>query len=229
LALLREAPSPSSGNEDQLIHLKAADFHSFSDLQAEINGLPAWQAWLSGDDNLSILLDNVDEGHIPMSTLMAEFGSHLENKPTERLRLILLSCRSVEWPKEEKKHLASLWKKEENVGFIFELEPLRREDARFAASQRKHDGDKFLEAVYRADVPSLASRPITLFFLLDEFRGNEFQATSRRQLYKNGCRRLCDEHKINPERARLLRRFSREECTTDEKVDAPFVLDCRLP
>lgn len=225
LELLRERFAASPGGKEQLIHLKAREFESFPDLQGHLDGHPAWRAWLSNDNHLSILLDGLDEGLIRMPTLVARLRSYLEAKPKERLRFIL-SCRSFEWPETEGEQLASLWKREENAEFIFELEPLRREDARLAAMQRGHDGDKFLEAVHRADVASLASRPITLFFLLDEFRDGEFQATSRRQLYKNGCRRLCDEHKINPERARLLRRFSREECTTDEKVDAASKLAC---
>jgi len=227
LELLRESLTASPGDKERLIHLKAREFGSFLDMQGYFADQPAWQTWLTGGESLTILLDGLDEGLIRMPELIPGLRRHLENKPTERLRLVL-SCRSFEWPEAEGEQLASLWKREENAQFIFELEPLRREDARFAATHRKHDGDKFLEAVHRADVASLASRPITLFFLLEEFRGNEFQATSRRQLYKNGCRRLCDEHKINPERARLLRRFSREECTTDEKVDAASKLACGL-
>lgn len=227
LEVLCERLTASSGGKERLIQLKAREFESFQDLQGHIDGHPAWQAWLPDGDVLTILLDGLDEGLIRMPTLVARLRSYLESRPTERLRLIL-SCRSFEWPEAEGGQLASLWKREEKSGFVFELEPLRREDARLAAAQREHDGDKFLEAVYRSDVASLASRPITLFFLLDEFGGDEFQATSRRQLYKNGCRRLCDENKINPQRAQLLRRFPREECTTDEKFDAASKLACGL-
>ena len=225
LEFLRASLPATFGENERLIYLKARTFESFTDLQGYLDSHPDWQAWRLGDDRLTILLDGLDEGLIRMPTLVARLRSFLETKPAERLRLVL-SCRSFEWPEAEGEQLASLWAKKENAGFIFELEPLRREDARLAAEQREHDGDKFLEAVHRADVASLASRPITLFFLLDEFRGEEFQATSRSQLYKNGCRRLCEEN--NPERARLLRRFSREKCSTDEKVDASGKLACGL-
>jgi hypothetical protein len=225
LDLLRESLPASFGENERLIYLKARTFESFPDLQGHLESHPDWQAWLSNDDRLTILFDGLDEGLIRMPSLVARLRSFLETKPKERLRLVL-SCRSFEWPEAEGEHLASLWTKKEDAGFIFELEPLRREDVRLAAEQRGHDGDKFLKAVHRANVASLASRPITLFFLLAEFRGEEFQVTSRSQLYKNGCRRLCDEN--NPERARLLRRFSREECSTDEKVDAAGKLACGL-
>ncbi len=225
LELLRERHAACASGKERLIHLKAREFESFPDLQSYFEDHPDWKAWLADACSLSVLLDGLDEGLIRMPTLVARLRSFLETKPVERLQLVL-SCRSFEWPEAEGEQLASLWAKRENAGFIFELEPLRREDARLAAEQRGHVGDKFLEAVHRADVASLASRPITLFFLLDEFRGEEFQATSRSQLYKNGCRRLCEEN--NPERARLLRRFSREECSTDEKVDAAGKVACGL-
>jgi hypothetical protein len=225
LDFLRESVPVSFRDCERLIYLKARVFESFSDLQAHFDSHPDWKAWLSNDVHLTILFDGLDEGFIRMPTLVARLRSFLETKPVERLRLVL-SCRSFEWPVAEGEQLASLWTKKENAGFIFELEPLRREDVRLAAEQRGHDGDKFLQAVHRADVASLASRPITLFFLLAEFRGEEFQATSRSQLYKNGCRRLCEEN--NPERAHLLRRFSPKECSTDEKIDSSGKLACSL-
>jgi hypothetical protein len=217
LNLLRERLTECPGEKDELIQLKAREFESFLDLQSYLDGNSDWQTWLTDTNHLTISFDGLDEGLIRMPTLVARLRSFLETKPTDRLRLVL-SCRSFEWPEAEGEQLASLWTRGEDVGFIFELEPLRREDARLAVEQRGHDGDKFLQAVYQADVASLASRPITLFFLRDEFVGEEFRATSRSQLYKNGCRRLCEEN--NPERALLLRRFSREECPTDEKIDA---------
>lgn len=217
LDLQRERFAADTNENHQLIYIKARDFESFPDLQNHITGHPAWDVWHADGCRLTILFDGLDEGFIRMPTLVARLRAFLETKPTERLRLVL-SCRSFEWPEAEGEQLASLWKREEPAGFIFELEPLCREDARIAAEQSGHNGEIFLNAVHKADLASLASRPITLFFLLDEFQGDGFRATSRPQIYKNGCRRLCEES--NPERARLLRRFSREECSTDDKVDA---------
>jgi hypothetical protein len=225
LDLLRDRLTASKSENDWLIHLKAREYESFVDLQNHIEDHPDWKGWFSDGGRLTILLDGLDEGLIRMPTLVARLRSFLETKPVERLRLVL-SCRSFEWPENEGSQLALLWEREENTGFIFELEPLCREDARLAAEQRGLDGDKFLEAVHRTDIASLASRPITLFFLIDEFHGEGFRATSRTQLYRNGCRRLCEES--NPERARLVRCFSREECSTDEKVNATGKLACGL-
>ena len=225
LSQLRDSLMSATENETSLIYLQAREFDSFPDLQGHLENLPTWQTWPSDSNRLTIILDGLDEGLIRMPTLVARLRTFLENKHINRLRLVL-ACRSFEWPTAEGDQLASLWPKVENANFIFELEPLRREDARLAAEQRGHDGGKFLEAVHRADVASLASRPITLLFLLDEFVDGEFQTTSRRQLYKNGCRRLCEEH--NAERARLLRRFSREECSVEKKIDAAGKLACGL-
>lgn len=174
---LRERLTTSARENERLIDLKARTFESFQDLQGYFDNHPACQAWLSNGVQLTILLDGLDEGLIRIPTLVARLSSFLETKPTERLRLVL-SCRSFEWPEAEGEQLASLWMRPENTGFIFELEPLRREDARLAAEQKGHDGDKFLQAVHHADVASLASRPITLFFLLDEFQRSRWQRLS---------------------------------------------------
>ena len=225
LEILREELADPLIKTERLIDLKAREFESFSDLQSHLDAHPEWLNWLSNSNHLTILFDGLDEGFIRMPTLVARLRSFLESKPTDRLRLVL-SCRSFEWPEAEGEQLATLWKAEAEIGFVFELEPLRSEDARLAAEIKGHDGDKFLRAIHQADVASLASRPITLFFLVAEFEGEEFEATSRYQLYKNGCRRLCNEN--NPERARLLRRFSPEDCSTDEKVEASGMLACGL-
>jgi hypothetical protein len=225
LDLLRENLAATCGEHERLIHLNAREFGSFPDLKGYLEDQLAWQAWRTGSDHLTILLDGLDEGLIRMPELVARLRSFLETKPTERL-LLVLSCRSFEWPEAEGEQLAALWTRAEDVPFVFELEPLRREDARLAAEQKGHAGDRFLEAVHRADVASLASRPITLFFLIAEFRDEQFAATSRAQLYKNGCRRLCEEN--NRERARLLSSFSRGECSADDKIDASGKLACGL-
>ena len=225
LVLFRESLAENLESSEKLTSLKARDFESFVDFQSHLETTPDWQNWIQEDGRLTILFDGLDEGFIRMPTLVSRLRSFLESKPKERLRLVL-SCRSFEWPETEGNQLASLWKKDDDAEFIFELEPLSQEDARIAAAKKGHDGDKFLQAVHHADFASLASRPITLFFLCDEFSGDEFQAASRAQLYKNGCQKLCSEN--NPERDRLLRRFSREECSTGEKVEASCKLACGL-
>jgi hypothetical protein len=225
LDLLRANLATSCEKHERLIHLKAREFGSFPDLKGHLEDLPVWDAWRSGGNHLTILLDGLDEGLIRIPELVSRLRIFLETKPIENLRLVL-SCRSFEWPESEGDQLASLWTRVGTTDHIFELEPLRQEDARLAAEQKGHAGEKFLQAVHRADVASLASRPITLFFLIEEFRGEEFEATSRAQLYKNGCRRLCEES--NHERALLLRRFSSEACSTEEKIEASGRLACAL-
>lgn len=212
--------------EQHFISLQARQFDSFPDLQGQLESLAQWTAWLSDQGRMTLILDGLDEGLIRMPTLVTRLTTFLANKPISRLRLIL-ACRSFEWPEAEGEQLALLWPTTQEAGFVYELEPLCHDDARLAAETRGFDGEKFLAAVHREDVASLASRPITLLFLLKEFGGETFSATSRRQLYSNGCRRLCEEH--NPERSRLLRLHAgNKECTTDDKLSTAGKLACAL-
>lgn len=225
LELMRKKMVVNSDGVEPLIYLKAREFDSFPDFKGHIEDHPDWLQWLTGHGHLTILLDGLDEGLIRMATLVPRLKTFLETKPTDRLRLVL-TYRSFEWPESEGEQLAALWPKSETSEFVFELEPLRREDARLTAEQKGHDGGKFLGAVSKANVASLASRPITPFFLIDEFGGEDFHATSRSQLYKNGCRRLCEGN--NPERARLVRGLPLAETSTDEKIEAAGKLACGI-
>lgn len=225
LELLRGDLAASEEAQDYIISLETRIFESFTDLQSHLVGIPSWQAWLTEGKPITILLDGLDEGLIRIPTLVSRLKAFLESKPVNRLRLIL-TCRSFEWPVLEGDQLASLWPDRGESGFAFELEPLRRKDALTAAERRGYDGEKFLEAVHRANLASLASRPITLLFLLDEFHGAEFENMSRRHLYKNGCRRLCEEH--NQGRATILRTRQGEISSTDEKFTAAGILACGL-
>ncbi len=228
LRTLADELSKGTKATEKLIYLEARQFDSFPDLQNHLEVLDLWQAWLIDQQRTTIFLDGLDEGLIRMPTLVGRFRNYLENKPTPHLRL-LLTCRSFEWPETEGARLASLWSEERESGYIYELEPLRRKDAALAAEARGHNGDDFLKSVDRSDVATLASRPITLSFLLREFDGNGFSTTSRRQLYKNGCRRLCDDEGHNPDRTRLLRHYSTgDKCSVDDILTSAGKLACAL-
>ena len=99
------------------------------------------------------------------------------------------------------------------IGAYYELCPLRRKDAALAAAARGADTDKFLEAVWQRGVTGLAARPVTLFFLLREFRNGELPATHR-ELYERGTESLMCE--INPARLELLRILRKMESHSSE-------------
>ena len=76
---------------------------------------------------------------------------------------------------------------------VFEMLPLRRADAELAARATGVNTDAFLEEVQLQSVGSLASRPLTLHFLLNCFRESRTLGSSKTELYEQGCRHLLRE------------------------------------
>ncbi len=209
-------------SESDVIFTRARAHDSFTDFRDFLNSSPKWISWRdSSADSLTLLVDGIDEGMIRIPLFVLNLAEFLKNVPTERLRLIL-SCRSAEWPAHEGESLSALWIKRGMV--IFELKHLRQKDARIAAEKCGHNGDDFIRAVYDAGVESLAARPITLLFLLQEFENGTFRTTSHRELYENGCRRFCEES--NPSRITLERSKSTLPTSPVEKLRAAKILAC---
>ena len=161
-----------------------------------------WKAWQRSTDQLVLVIDGIDEGLIKIPDFVPFFTEELKNVDRMRLHVILV-CRTAEWPIHSGNQLISLWGPAAD-SYAYELCPLREVDARMAAESSNVDADTFLEAVYKTDVVGLAARPITLFFLLDEFRRNGALPGSHRELYERGCAHFCSEP--DAARAELLRR-----------------------
>jgi len=81
---------------------------------------------------------------------------------------------------------------------IFRLAPLRRDDVRVAASALGVDSEQFLQEVARNAAVPLATRPITLGFLLKQYRDYGSFSSTQQALYDNGCFMLAQE--VNPNR-----------------------------
>lgn len=199
--------------DDCLLVTQARAHDTFGDLRAWLSTSPEWQKWSNSNGRLTIVIDGVDEGMIRIPLFVTNLKEFLRNQKTHRIRLILC-CRSAEWPDAEGKSLIALWPEAEKT--MFELRQLRREDARIAAESRGYDGDAFLKSVTNAEIESLAARPITLLFLLDEFHGDKFRTTSHRKLYENGCYRFCQES--NPTRITLTRHQPTSFTAPEEKL-----------
>lgn len=193
-----EAELDSVGESAQWISFR--DIRDGADFQRRTVDSTKWQTWREGLKRMTLVVDGVDEGLLRVPNFVSDLASLLEDQPLERLRLIL-ACRTAEWPVKIAERLLAKWPKEA-TGSCYELCPLRRKDAELAASERGVDAEKFLEAVWKRSVEGLAARPISLFFLLREFRNGELPATHR-DLYERGTENLVRE--IDPERLELLR------------------------
>jgi hypothetical protein len=161
-----------------------------------------WKYWRSGNHLLTVVVDGVDEGLVKIDGFVGALVGLLRTEPLARLQLVL-ACRSQEWPVSEGERLMALWPRSESEkdgSGVFELCPLREKDARlaakivFEAKTSSANGDKFLREVKRHRLIGLASRPLTLKMLLQEFMtaGGKFP-NSHRELYHSCAKTLCAE------------------------------------
>lgn len=184
----------------------------------------AWKQWRAGSSMFTLVVDGVDEGLLRVSNFVNDLRTLLEGEPFERLRLIL-ACRTAEWPVAQGQRLLSLWSSN-SLAPLYELCPLRYKDVEIAAIARGYDPKLFLRKVWARKATVLAARPITLFFLLDEFRQNHDLPATHRELYENGTTRLARE--VNQERLELLRNLRRSSpgVTDSERLRAAQQLAC---
>lgn len=154
-------------------------------------GSREFATWLEGNHRLHIFLDSLDECLLRVDTVAALLVDELRNCPIERLSL-RIGCRTAEWPTSLLENsLKELWG-EDNFG-AYELAPLRRTDAAFAAAANGIDPEVFLEAVHEAGAVPLAIKPVTLDFLMGSYRATGEFPTRQADLYLEGCRWLCEE------------------------------------
>lgn len=179
-----------------------------------------WLDWRAGTHTLTFMLDAVDEGRVRIPALVSQLAGMLGNEPVERLRLIL-TCRSAEWPHEMGRELLALWHLPDIKNKpLYELCPLRQVDAVLAAETYGLPADTFMSALWEKQISGMATRPVTLLFLLDEFRSNHAFPATRQQLYERGVRKLC--HEVDPQRIEALqsRRKTENIVTLDQRLSA---------
>ena len=76
---------------------------------------------------------------------------------------------------------------------VYELAPLQRMDVAEAARTNNLDHDSFLREIDRKEIVPLASKPVTLNFLLNTYRQNGNFPSTQAELYFAGCQLLCEE------------------------------------
>ena len=167
----------------------------------------AHRRWLqarSAGSETRLIIDGVDEGLRKVPEFVGELALILRDEPLDHLRVALV-CRSAEWDVEAGKNLMRLWAEKDCAG-VYELCPLRQQDAENAACATGVDNRAFMKAVFRHQVQGLAARPITLQMLLDEFASAGQFPDTRKELYSRAARRMCRE---DEDRLRSLRKHCR--------------------
>lgn len=217
-----EEAEESLPSQDDVLHFRLGDYQTAQEFKEEIFQNEALRKWKTGQGQLHLWLDGLDEGRYHINTIAGSLGTSIKNSPVERLRLRLL-CRSADWPSLLEDDLKKAWKVEEKENSsakksrlahvrgddekgdadesqtmpdpvqVWELAPLRREDARSWAITREVDATHFLDAVDSRKVTALAAKPLTLKFLIEQYEQTGTLPDSRSELYERGCREMCKE------------------------------------
>jgi hypothetical protein len=169
-------------------------------LRSETVAHPRWVHARSEGMGITLMIDGVDEGLRKVPAFLEAIALILRDEQPDRLRVALV-CRSAEWNVEAGKTLMQLWTEKYRAG-VYELCPLRYQDAKNAACALGIDERAFMKAVVRHQIQGLAARPITLQMLLDEFRAGDQFPETRKELYSRAAERMCRE---DEDRAKSLR------------------------
>jgi len=167
---------------------------AFVDL-ARVTGLGAlrvaFQPVLRGSSQLSFLiLDGLDEGLARSPNLAADVIASLRGIDRTRTRL-RISSRTLEWPAHLESSLREQWGAD--AVSVYELLPLRLEDVQLAARNHGLDPSAFVACVREREVGPLASRPLSLRFLLEMFAADGTLPHSKVRLFDEGILVLCSE------------------------------------
>jgi hypothetical protein len=163
-----------------------------SRLIREIFESETFQDWVAGSHELHLYLDGLDECRIyirPLPKLLSaqlrKYASHIS-----RLRL-RVACRTAEWSSTLSDTFKELWGGESTGEY--ELVSLRQRDVAEAAKSEGVDPPEFLREVERVRAQPLASRPITLRFLMESFRRDHRLYDTQAGLYEEACKKVCTE------------------------------------
>jgi predicted NACHT family NTPase len=169
-AMNEEAEDIDSGIEASGGQTLRIDLNSISDISglSKLFDNDAIQNWIKGEYSLHIFLDSLDECLLYIKNLVTILLNQLKSFPKDRLYL-RIACRTADWQRLQilEIELKKLWDKD-TIG-VFELLPLTKRDVYNAAKTRGYDSEIFLRMIMDRDAGPLASRPVTLKFLLDTY------------------------------------------------------------
>jgi len=191
--------------KELLFYKNLNEYGDESRLINEIFKSSVFEQWGKNQVSLNLFLDSLDECLLDIPKLTVIFRNQFKKFIPNIDRLNLrISCRTGEWPETLTDFFTLLWGKK-NVA-AYELTPLRKKDVEKAAKLSELDSSVFVSTIIKKEVQPIAIYPITLKFLIDEFKNKDQFPDNRYELFLKGCERLCTEN--NPDRNSRQRKDS---------------------
>ena len=186
---------------------------------------PEYGAYREGA-HLIVFLDSLDEAINDIPGLGNWLADQLRQHVIcpERFQLRIAS-RTAGWQGGLEEAVSQIWAVEDGKAdvAVYEICPLRRIDIAQAASIRGINGDGLLSEIRNKEIEALASRPVTLEFLLSQWDKEKALSNSKAELYEKGILALCEEN--NPERrARSFLIDPKQRMTVAGRVASALVL-----
>ncbi len=149
-----------------------------------------WGDYRKGSYKLHLFLDSLDEVRIRIANIQKLLMRGFRDCPLDGL-FLRIACRTAEWPSSFYDQLCGLWSTEEVK--LFELAPLTRKNVMQAAEIVGIDVANFMRAIHEKRLGALASKPVTLNFLMNLYLTHGDLPTGQVELYRQGCLYLCEE------------------------------------
>ncbi|MGB3409925.1 MAG: hypothetical protein WBA45_01905 [Microthrixaceae bacterium] len=155
---------------------------------------PAVRNWQASGDELTLVLDALDEAKLQVPTAEHIVSTWVRAWPADRLRLRLVA-RGSSWSGLLEEALRDAYG---DALKVVELQPLRRDDVAAWVSSEGLDAERFLAEVEAVGTAVMASRPLTLRMLVSQFRRDGGLSSDPAELYGSGLLAICEE--TNPNR-----------------------------
>ncbi|RJR05488.1 hypothetical protein C4588_08380, partial [Candidatus Parcubacteria bacterium] len=192
----------------QTLFLELSSCENNADLNNALFEDEIFLSSLKNNVPIHIFLDDLDEYLLKESTVCKYLIRKFNKIQTANIYL-RIACRTADWPLTFEDDLKKIWGKD-NVD-VYELLPLRQKDVIEAAKVNELNWNKFLEIINEKEVVPLAIKPLTLNFLINQFRSNDNELPStKNELYEKGCLGLCEDSRERIER-KLTGKYSCEE------------------
>ena len=185
----------AEGHEALFIDL--GQYESEDRLSQDLFFNPVFLKWKMGSHHLHVFLDSFDECLLKVETLTKLLSQKFKECQDFSGRLYLrVACRTVIWPTSLEESFREIWGKEQLASY--ELAPLRHTDVYEAANANNIFPEEFLREIKEKRLVSLATKPVTLKFLLKLYKShnkNLLSGQKLHELYLEGCKALCAESK----------------------------------
>ena len=180
-------------------------------------------------DSLSefyIYLDAFDEAILnykdigdSLLKLLKDFGVNLKKV------YLRITCRTGIWLDYLEDEFSKLWCKNEVKKYM--LCELSDDDIKNSLDEEKIEYKKFYEEAVKKNVYSLMKIPVTMKFLIDEYKADQSFSSSKKNLYENGCIKLIEEpNKSKRQKLELDDEYDFNDRFNTAKVIAALTILC---